>query len=30
MSRAKEAFDLGMADAEVLLARLNDKDAKLP
>ena len=29
MSRAKEAFDLGMADAEVLLARLNDKDAKL-
>lgn len=29
MSRAKEAFDLGMADAEVLLARLNDKEAKL-
>ena len=29
MSRAKEAFDLGMGDAEVLLARLNDKDAKL-
>ena len=29
MARAKEAFDLGMADAEVLLARLNDKDAKL-
>ena len=29
MSRAKDAFDLGMGDAEVLLARLNDKDAKL-
>jgi len=29
MSPAKEAFDLGMADAEVLLARLNDKEAKL-
>lgn len=29
MSRAKEAFDLGMGDAEVLLARLNDKGAKL-
>ena len=29
MARAKEAFDLGMADAEVLLARLNAKDAKL-
>jgi hypothetical protein len=29
MSPAKEAFNLGMADAEVLLARLNDKDAKM-
>jgi len=29
MSRAKEAFDLGMGDAEVQLARLNDKGAKL-
>ena len=29
MSRAKEAFDLGIGDAEVLMARLNDKDAKL-
>jgi hypothetical protein len=29
MSRAKDAFDLGMGDAEVLLARLYDKDAKL-
>jgi hypothetical protein len=29
MSRAKDAFDLGMGDAEVLMARLNDKDAKL-
>jgi hypothetical protein len=29
LSRAKEAFDLGIGDAEVLMARLNDKDAKL-
>lgn len=29
MSRAKETFDLGIGDAEVLMARLNDRDAML-